>query len=128
MRSTTESPTVRLQALATLQKTLARAGLAPEDVAPIQTKIGEIGGIIEADVKLIATLARQVQVPAIQRLMLILRLAVADAGPTGPVAKRARLEALKMMRQDEVKADLGKSPERMVAVRQLVQQLGALAA
>lgn len=128
MRSTSESPTVRLQALATLQKTLARAGLAPEDIAPIQTKIGEIGGIIEADVKLIANLARQVQVPAIQRLMLILRLAVGDAGPTGPVADRARLEALKMMRQDEVKADLGKSPERMVAVRQLVQQLGAMAA
>lgn len=123
-----ESPTLRLQALANLQKTLARAGLVPEDILPIQTRIGAIGGLIEADTKLIATLARQAQVPALQRLMLLLRLAVGDAGPTGPVADRARLEALKLMRMDEVRAELGRSPERMTAVSQMIQQLGKLAA
>jgi hypothetical protein len=121
-----ESPAARLAQLAVLQKSVSRCGLVPEDYAPIQATIGEIGGMIESEGRIAATLARA-QAPVVQRLTVLLRLASGESAPLGPAADRARNEAMKLIRQDETRAELAKAPEQMGAVREMIQQAGLAA-
>jgi hypothetical protein len=121
-----DSPAQKLATLAAMQKSVLRAGLVPEEAGPIQTKIGEIGGLIEADAKLVAMVAKA-PAPAVHRLNLLLRLAVGEAGPVGPVADRARAEAARLMRAPDVRDELVKSPEARDKVRGLAQACGLAA-
>ncbi|MBV9994859.1 MAG: hypothetical protein JO127_06570 [Caulobacteraceae bacterium] len=121
-----DSPTVRLAALAVLQRDAGRAGLTEEDLAPIQTKLGDIGGAIEADSKIAAMLA-QAQAPVGHRLALLLRLATGEAAPLGPAADRARAAALKLLRSETARAELAGAPEQLAQVRDLMQAAGLAA-
>lgn len=121
-----DTAAVKLQKLALLQRAVARGGLAPEDYEPIQTKIGDVGGMVEADARLIPTLARTPAPPA-QKLMAMLRLAIGETAPNGPAADRARLEAMRLARREDTRADLAADPDRMTQVRELIQQLGMAA-
>ena len=127
LRAAYESPATRLRHLSTLQKGAARAGLAPEDYKPIQTKLGEIGGLVEADSKIVAQLSKG-PAASIDRLMLLLQMAIGDAAPLGPAADRAKAEALRMVRNEDTRLELTKVPERMVTVRGMIQQLTQVAA
>lgn len=122
-----ETPSARLQKLAKLQKSCGRCGLAPEDAAPIQTKLGDLGGVIEEKGNIALTLSRA-NAPAIQRLTLLLKLACGETAPIGPAALRAKSEALKLAKNDEVRAELAEAPEQVSAVRQLIRQAGLAAA
>ncbi|MFI4965185.1 MAG: hypothetical protein ACHP9T_07430 [Caulobacterales bacterium] len=122
----TNHPAARLAELAKLQRAVARCGLIAEAYAPLQAKLGEIGGVIEADAKLIAMTLRAT-VPALSRLTALLKLACGEAGPLGPVADRARAEALKLARNDETRAELTVAPDQMGAIRDLLKH-AALAA
>ena len=122
-----DSPAVKLEVLAKLQKQAARAGLAPEDYGPIQAKIGDVGGLLEADSKIVSVVAKSSQGP-VQRLMTLLRMAIGDTAPIGPTADRARAEALKLVRRDDTRAELARAPERMGQVRELLQAMTAVAA
>ena len=51
------------------------------------------------------------------------RAAVGETAPLGPAADRARSEALKLVRQDDIRTELAKAPERMGQVRDLIQRL-----
>ncbi|MEK7428460.1 MAG: hypothetical protein V4514_21635 [Pseudomonadota bacterium] len=121
-----DTAAVKLQKLAALQRAVARGGLAPEDYQPIQVKIGDVGGMVEADARLIPTLARTPAPPG-QKLMLMLKLAIGETAPNGPAADRARQEAMRLVRQEDTRADLAANPERMTQVRDLIQQLGQAA-
>ena len=121
-----DSPSAKLAGLAQLQKSVASSGLAAEDFAPIQAKIGEIGALVEADSKIVTQLGRS-QTSAIQRVLLLLQMAVGDSAPTGGVAERARAEALRLMRADETRAEMAKAPERVGRIRDLIQQLSQAA-
>ncbi len=127
MRFGPDSPAQKLATLAAIQRAVNRVGLAPEETAVLQGKIGEIGGLIEADSKLVVTVAKA-PAPAIHRLQLLLRLAVGEAGPTGPVSDRARAEAGRLMRAPEVRDELVKSPETLDRLRGMAQACGLLAA
>lgn len=116
----------RLAELAKLQRAVARCGLIEEAYKPLQQKLGEIGGLVEADAKLIAMTLRAT-VPALSRLTALLKLACGEAGPLGPVADRARAEALKLARADDTRAELSGAPERVDAIRDLLKH-AALAA
>ena len=126
-RASPDSASSKLTALAAIQKSCARGGLAAEDYGPIQAKIGDVGGLVEADAKAVIHLARA-NVPPVHRLLLLLRMAVGETAPAGPAADRARAEALKLVRQDDVRTELAKTPERMGQVRDLIQRLTAPAA
>ena len=63
----------------------------------------------------------------VHRLSLLLKLACGEAAPLGPAADRARAEALKLVRHDDVRNELMKSPEQVEAVRELIQQAGLAA-
>ena len=122
----THHPAVRLAELAKLQRAVARCGLIEEAYKPLQAKIGEIGGMVEADAKLIAMTLRAT-VPALSRLTALLKLACGEVCPLGPAADRARAEALKLARQDDTRAELTVAPDRVDQIRDLLKH-AALAA
>jgi hypothetical protein len=126
MTRSEESPANRLSQLAAMQRSAARCGLVPEDFEPIQQKLGEIGGMVESQAKVTAGLARA-SAPAVHRLTLLLKLACGESAPLGPAANRAKVEALKLVRQDDTRAELAAAPEQMSAVRDLIQQAGLAA-
>lgn len=126
VRSAQDSPASRLAALAELQRAVARAGFAAEDAGPISARIGEVGGMVEADARLVASLARA-EAPVVSRLTVLLRLAAGEAAPMGPVAERARAEAVKLMRAPAARAELARSPDALARVRSLMQTAGLAA-
>ena len=126
VREAPESAGVKLAALASLQRTVQRAGFVPEEVAPIVAKLGDVGGMVEADAKLTATLVRS-GATALQKLSALLRLAIGEAAPLGPAADRAKIEALKLLRVPETRAELARSPEAVGRVRAMLQTLGLAA-
>ena len=119
MRSGGDSPAVRLAALADLQRLVGRVS-GDSDGAAIRGKLGEIGGLVEADAKLTANLARA-QAPMPQRLAALLRLAAGDAAPAGPAADRAKAQVLRLLREPEAGKLLAESPELQAQVRAIVQ-------
>jgi hypothetical protein len=126
LRTGQETASVKLGALATLQRSVGRAGLIVEDTMPILATLGEIGGMIEADAKLVASVSRS-NAPVVNRLSALLRLAVGESGPTGPVADRAKTEALKLLRLPQTRSDLAQAPEAVERVRGMLQTLGLAA-
>ena len=126
LRDGLEAPGHRLAMLATMQKAAARAGLVAADLSPVQVKLGEVGGLIEADVKLTASIA-QAGAPALHRIGLLLRLAAGEAAPLGPAADRAKAAALKLLRSDGARAELAAQPGQLGQVRDLLHAAGLAA-
>jgi hypothetical protein len=121
-----DSPGARLAVLATLQRDVGRTGLVVEDLEPIQVKLGELGGLIEADSKMCAAISAA-QAPTLARLGLLLRLATGEAAPLGPAADRARTAAMKLLRSDQARAELAATPESLSQVRDMIQAAGLAA-
>lgn len=126
VRSGPGTPAGKLAGLRHLQRAVERSGFAPEDAAPIAAKIGLLGGMVEADAHLTAAIARA-DAPAVNRLMLLLKLAAGEAAPFGPAADRAKLEAVKLLRANETRVELGKTPEVVGQVRNLLKTVGLAA-
>ncbi|HVI31823.1 hypothetical protein [Phenylobacterium sp.] len=116
-----ETPPVRLAALAALQRSVGRCGLAPEDAGPVQEHLGIVGGKVEAEARLIAALTKATA-PAVQKLTFLLRLASGETAPLGPAADRARSEAMRLVRDDGLRSELAQAPDQMAAVRDLVEK------
>jgi len=125
-RNAEVSAAQRLFSLAKLYRGLGRGGLAKEDYQPIQLKLGDLGGLAEADAKVTQGVARA-NAPVTHRLTLLLKLACGEAAPLGPAADRAKAEALKLVRLDATREELARSPERMAEVRTLIQAAGLAA-
>ncbi len=126
LRQGPDSAASKLAALAALQKSLVRSGLVIEDYEPLCAKLGDLGGLVETDARLVAMLVRA-PAPVPQNLALLIKLAMGEAGPTGPVADKARIEAMKLARAPEVREELAGSPETMDLLKGLVQQHKAAA-
>jgi hypothetical protein len=125
-RNATDGVAGRLGALAALQRACARCGLVAEDFEPIQAKLGDLGGFLEADAKLTSQLARA-NASAVHRLTLLLKLASGESAPLGPAADRAKAEAMKLVRHADTRAELSGAPDQVEAVRDLIQQAGLAA-
>jgi hypothetical protein len=117
----------RLAILAELQRTVHRCDLPEKEAREIAARVGEVGGLVEADVKICAQLSRA-QAPAVQKLSALLRLASGESAPAGPAAERAKAEVMKLMRVPEVRNELLGSPEAATKMRPLLQMAGLLAA
>ena len=124
LRQGPDSPAAKLSALAGLQKALVRSGLVVEDYQPLCTRLGEVGGLIEADARLIAMLVRApASLP--QKMAVLIKLAMGEAGPTGPVADKAKAEVLKLARAPETREALAASPETMDLLKGMVTKAAA---
>jgi hypothetical protein len=119
MRQGPDSPVTKLSQLAGLQRQLTRSGLVREDYEPLCAKLGDIGAQIEGDTRLLTMLVRA-PAPLPHRLTLLAKLAMGEAGPTGPVADRARAEALKLARGPGAREELAESPQTMDLIKSLV--------
>ncbi|MGZ3403826.1 MAG: hypothetical protein ACXWKN_12040 [Phenylobacterium sp.] len=119
-------PAKRLADLAKLQRGVARCGLVEEIYKPIQAKLGEVGGVVEAESRFIAATLRSPK-PAIERLTTLLKLACGETAPLGPAADRARAEAMKLARDPSLRAELSTAPAQVDAIRDLLKH-AALAA
>lgn len=126
IRAGPESPAAKLAALADLQRSVTRAGFVIEDAAPISARIGEVGGMVEAEGRLTATLA-MAKAPVLSRLTVLLRFAAGEAAPFGPAADRAKAEAIRLMRAPETRRELATAPEALTRVRSLMQAAGLAA-
>lgn len=126
MRTGAEPPSARLAMLASLQKASARAGLDASDVVAVQTKLGEVGGLLEADVRLVAALLNA-QAPVMHRLNLLVRLSMGEAAPLGPATDRAKAAALKLLKSDSVRNELAATPGQLAQVREMLQSAGIAA-
>ncbi|MET3666576.1 hypothetical protein [Caulobacter sp. 1776] len=121
LRQGPDSPVAKLSQLASLQRSVTRSGLVREDYEPLCTKLGDIGALIEADSRLLTMLVRA-PAPLPHRLQLLAKLAMGEAGPTGPVADKARVEALKLARDPSSREQLAGSPQTMDLIKSLVGQ------
>jgi hypothetical protein len=121
MRQGPDSPVAKLSHLAALQRSLSRSGLVREDYDPLCAKLGEIGALIEADTRLLTMLVRA-PAPLPHRLQLLAKLAMGEAGPTGPVADKARFEALKLAKDPSSREQLASSPQTMDLIKSLLSQ------
>ena len=121
MRAGPDSPVAKLSNLAGLQRQLVRSGLVREDFEPLCAKLGEIGALIEADSRLLTMLVRA-PAPLPHRLQLLAKLALGEAGPTGPVAEKARNEALKLAKDPSSREQLASSPQTMDLLKTLLAQ------
>ena len=126
VRDSADSPAAKLGSLAGLQRTVHRAGLIDEETQPMIAKLGEIGGMVETDSRLVSILGKS-NAPVVSRLSALLRLATGESAPTGPAADRAKLEALKLLRVPETRSALAQTPEAVEQVRGLLQTLGLAA-
>jgi hypothetical protein len=126
LRNGPDSPSTKLTVLADLQKAVFAAGLNESDQAGAAGKIGEIGGLIEADARLVSLVARATA-PAHHRLTLLLKLAMGETCPLGPAADRAKAEALKMMRAPDIRDELARTPENLGKVREMMTAMGMAA-
>jgi hypothetical protein len=126
LRTSPDTAAAKLGALAALQRSVCRAGLIAEETMPILATLGEIGGMIEADARLVASLGKS-NAPVVSRLSALLRMAVGESGPTGPAADRAKAEALKLLRVPETRTELAQTPDAVERVRSMLQTLGLAA-
>ncbi len=127
VRAGPDGPTAKLAALAALQRGACDAGLLPSDAAAVGAAVGQVGALVEADAKLVAAVAR-VPGPVVHRLTLLLAMAVGEAAPLGPAADRARAEILRLLRVEDLRAELAASPPALLGrVRTLMRGAGLAA-
>ncbi len=126
MRTAPMSAARKLQALAVLHRSVRAAALSEHDTEQIGGAIGHVGGVVEAEAKLTAQLARA-PAPPHQKLAALLRLAAGETAPFGPAADRAKAEALKLFRAPEARAALTASPEQIAPLKTLMKAAGLAA-
>lgn len=126
MRASPLRPAQKLHILAGLQRSVRAASLSEIDAERIGKAVGAVGAVIEAEAKLIAQLGKA-SAPVQQRLMVLLRMAVGDTAPLGPVADKAKAESLRLLRAPDARAALSAAPEAVAQLRPLLKAIGLAA-
>ena len=126
LRRSTTTPLARLASLAELQRLVRRASLQEAEQQECFAKIAEVGAQIESDARVVATISRS-DAPISARLGLLLRLAASEAGPSGPVADRAKAEASRLLRQPETRTALAGQPTAVETLKTLMLEAGLAA-
>lgn len=124
VRSGAEAPGAKLALLADLQKSVRQAGLPELDIRPALERLGELGGLVEAENRLAAAIAGA-DAPLAGRLAALLKLAAGEAAPLGPAAARAKAEALRLIKAPEARAELAAAPELAAKLMPLLQSRAA---
>ncbi|HVY34824.1 MAG TPA: hypothetical protein VG960_10420 [Caulobacteraceae bacterium] len=119
MRQSSEPTGHRLLALADLQRTVGRIEIPESDRLLIIHRLGEVGGLIESDINLVECLMRS-GAPSMQKLAVLLKLALGEAAPMGPAANKAKAAVLKLAKEPETRAELARSPQVLDRIRPLM--------
>jgi hypothetical protein len=119
MRQGREPPLHKLTVLAELQRTMTRIEIPEADRQTINNRLGELGGLIEADAHIVESILRSTAAP-MQKLAVLLKLALGEVAPIGPAANKAKAAALKMAKDPEMRAELARAPEMVDRLRPLM--------
>jgi hypothetical protein len=119
MRASRDQALTKLAALAEMQKAIARVDLPESEKTMLNRRLGDLGGLVEQDAQVTASLMRS-PLPPVQRLNLLVRMAAGETAPLGPAAQRAKDAALKLSKVPEIRADLARSPEVIERLRPLM--------
>ncbi len=120
MNASGDAPSARLAKLAELHRQIARSSQEAAGAEDVLKRIRELAGRIEAEAKLTVMLGKAAA-PLAQRLSLLLKMASCETAPPGPAADRAKVEAMRLVRLPEARAELAKAPELLDQVRGLMQ-------
>jgi len=128
MRAATVDQTAaqKLGILANLTRAVRGCGLIERDETEIVTAIGAVGGVVEAEARIVAMLARA-PAPLPQKLSVLLRMAAGETAPPGPAADRAKAEAVKLFRAPDNRAALAAAPETIAPLKGLMKAAGLAA-
>ena len=119
LRTGPTPPSAKLAALADLQRQLDRVGLPAWDSNYIVNKLGEVGGVVEAETRYIASLVKE-PTARLASLAVLVKLARAETAPKGPVTARAKAEIQKLLRDPLLRTELAKSPETLNLIRDVM--------
>jgi hypothetical protein len=122
IKSTKLPAQARLNQLAALYRRIARSGGKEAGIEPLLQIIGDLGGKIEADAKVLAQF-RKTALPPVQKLQLLIRMAMGETAPIGPATERARLEAKRVMAQPETIHELSREPRMLHQVQTMMNAL-----
>ena len=124
--SNEQTPAQRLGVLAALTRAVRGCGLSERDETEIVAAIGAVGGVVEAEARIVAMLARS-PAPLHQKLSALLRMAAGESAPPGPAADRAKAEAIKLFRAPDNRAALAAAPEALTPLKGLMKAAGLAA-
>ena len=119
MRASGEPPMNRLAILADLQRAIGRVDLPEADRIAISKRLGDIGGLVEGDANVVASMTRSTLAP-VQVLTHLLKMALGETAPVGPATAKAKEAALKLGKSPDIRADLAKAPEVIEKLRPLM--------
>jgi hypothetical protein len=119
MRASRDQALSKLAVLAELQKAIARVDLPQSEKDMVHKRLGDLGGLVEQDAQITASLLRSA-LPPVQRLTVLVRLAAGEGAPLGPAAQRAKDAALKLSKAPEIRADLAKNPDLINRLKPLM--------
>jgi hypothetical protein len=126
MRASGPTAARKLLVLAQLSRSVRASALSEHDTEQINGAIGQVGGVVEAEARLIAQVSRA-PAPLHQKLAALLRLAAGETAPLGPAADRARVEAIRLFRSPETRAALTDAPETIGPLKGLMKAAGLAA-
>jgi len=87
MRGARDQALTKLQVMAELLKSIGRVDLPESEKALLGKRLGDLGGLVEADAQIVASLLLS-PLPPVQRLNMLVRMAAGEAAPPGPAAAR----------------------------------------
>ena len=126
MRENSQSAAQRLLALAQMQGRVAAAALVDQDGREVSLKLGQIGNLIATDVKLLAHILRG-GASAMQKFSMLLSFAAGQSAPFGPLSDLAKAEAIKMLRDPDIRLGLSSQPAVLATLRPMMQAAGLAA-
>lgn len=110
LRTAPEKPRAKLAMLAALQRSVKNAGLPELDVRPAIERLGQLGGAVEAEGKVTASIGRA-NAPLANRLVYLLQIAAGEQAPTGPATAKAKAEVMRLLKDPSTRAELAAAPE-----------------
>jgi hypothetical protein len=126
IRQSSARPTQKLIVLARLQRAVRASSLSENDELTIAGTIGTVGGMVEAEARLVDQVSKA-SAPIPQKLIALLHMATGQTAPQGPVADRAKSETMRLLRAPEARAALSSDPEAVATLKPLIQAVGLAA-
>ena len=118
------SPGSRLLHVAEIYRDTLRAGGDVAGCREVLQRLGDLGGRIEAENKIVSLIAKSGASP-MQKVAALLKMATGESAPPGPAAERAKAVVLKLIGDPALRSAISEDPDSLRRLRQVV---GALAA
>ena len=124
LSSAASSPGSRLLHIAEIYRDTVRAGGDVAGNGEVLHRLGDLGGRIEAENKIVALVVKSGASP-MQKLAALLKMATGESAPPGPAAERAKAAVLKLAAEPDLRTSISEDPD---SFRRLKQVVGTLAA